>query len=168
MGDFNFVDGELVEVKPVDVTEDGILGGFNGPYRVIGAAVRLTGVHNGGVHLSDGASLILIGTHNGSLHVSANCSVDIATSHNGSLHINAGGIARVTGSQNGSVHIEPGGLFRVESGGRHGGSVHNDGRYELAGERGGTMNGGGDYVEEPGSRVRQPTRYIGDSPVYEW
>ena len=168
MSEFNYVNGELVEVEPVDVTEDGVLSGSKGAYRVTGADVRLIGTHNGSVHLLDGASLTLAGTINGSLHVSSGCTAHIASNHNGSLHVAASGSASVTGAQSGSVHIAPGGLFRVEQRGRHGGSTHNDGRYELAGERGGTMSGHGEYIEEPGSQVRQPARYIGDSPVYEW
>lgn len=167
MADFKYVDGELVEIEPIHVSEDGDLGGYDGPYEVTGAAVRLIGVHNGSVRLDDGASLTLTGTLNGSLHLSGGCTADISTNHNGSLHVGAGATVHVTGAQNGSVHVDPGGLFRVEPRGRHTGSVHNDGRYELAGERGGSTNGGGEYVEEPGSRVRQPTRYIGNSPVYE-
>ena len=168
MADFNYVDGKLVEIEPVDVTDDGALVGLNGPYRVIGAAVHLTGTHNGSVHLEDGASLTLVGVLNGSLQVAGGCTAAISTRHNGSLHIAAGGAVRVAGEQSGSVHVAQEGLFRVERRGRHGGSVHNDGRYELAGERGGSMQGDGDYIEEPGSRVRQPTRYSGNSPVYEW
>jgi len=168
MGDFDYVNGELVEIEPVYVTENAVLSGYDGPYQVIGAAVRLIGTHNGSVGLDDGASLTLSGSLNGSLHLSGGCTANIAGGHNGSLHIGAGATVHVTGAQNGSVHVEPGGLFRVEQRGRHSGSVHNDGRYELAGERGGTMNGGGEYVEESGSHVRQPTKYVGNSPVYEW
>ena len=99
MADFNYVDGKLVEIEPVDVTDDGALVGLNGPYRVIGAAVHLTGTHNGSVHLEDGASLTLVGVLNGSLQVAGGCTAAISTRHNGSLHIAAGGAVRVAGSR---------------------------------------------------------------------
>jgi hypothetical protein len=126
------------------------------PAFVVDTDTELIGTHQGSVWVKGGCTLELLGILQGSLNLEEGAQVNILQTHQGSLHVSAGSHVSIIGKQQGSVHIDPGGLVTVEEGGVAAGSVHNDGRFEIKGTRGGTLTGTGETEVYPGAVIKQP------------
>ena len=141
---------------------DGVLR----PRLVVDADQKLTGTHQGGVHVQPGATLFLSGTVQGSLAIEDGAAVELAGTLQGSLHVDQGGSALVTGAVQGSTTNF--GSVVVEQTGTAAGSVHNDGLFILRGRQGEGVTGAGEFRVEAGGQIVQPTRQEDGRDVYEW
>ncbi len=144
-----------------------IIDGERRPGRVVVEDEVLDGTYQGSIRVGGGATLVVRGTHQGSLAIEAGGELNLAREgrHQGSLTVADGASATIRGRQQGSVHIA--GEVIVEPGGRQAGSVYNTGRFYIAGEQGGTLEGPGEVEVAPTATIMKPVRRNGMN-IYEW
>lgn len=126
----------------------------------------LGGLHQGSVRVEAG-SLVVSGTLQGSLSLAVGASATISGHQQGSVHLSPRCEVIVTGRLDGSVHVEPEATVIIAAGGRHAGSLHNDGTVIVRGVFGGSRTGAGEFRLEDEGWVKAPVMRDGVN-YYEW
>ncbi|MDH0797582.1 hypothetical protein [Pseudomonas carnis] len=103
-----------------------------------------------------GCTLVISGSHQGSLAISEGAMVEVYGAHQGSTSISGDSKMVVSGTNLGSVTISSDSELVVEFGGKHTGSVGNEGRLIIRGTFGGSTSGSGAQTVEEGGYIKAP------------
>lgn len=149
MPSFEYVDGQMVKVPDMEITESGTLGGDVRSTLIVRSGVQLTttGDITGTVQIQRGASLSAIGHVAGTVHVASGAQAEFHSRMAGTLHVDSGGVAVLLP---GSVAL---GTLRI------------DGLLINEGTRGIQVHGRGSVEDRDGSRVREPDEVMQDGSV---
>ncbi len=142
-----------------------IIDGREVPPTIVTKDFTLVGTHKGSIIVEGGTATIL-GRLEGSFHVDPGLSAIINGTVAGSVHLSQGAKAVVHGAIEGSAHVAHTALLVVEAGGKHAGSLHNDGEVIVRGVFGGSITGRPPILEGNGT-IKRP-RIEDGVAIYEW
>lgn len=149
MPSYEYVDGRMVEIPDIEITESGTLERDVRSTLIVRSGVQLTtsGDISGTVQVQRGASLSAIGHVSGTVHVASGAQAEFHSRMDGTLHVDSGGVATLLP---GSVAL---------------GSMSIDGLLINEGTRGVQVHGRGSVEDRDGSRVREPDEIRQDGAV---
>lgn len=143
-----------------------IIDGIRVPGLTLTQNQVLYGTHQGSITVS-GCTLVIRGTLQGSLSVENGGEVLIEGTQQGSTNLSGNSRVEISGKCQGSTNICTGSEVIVQTSGKLGGSMNNNGQLIIRGVFGGAYNGSGHTFVEGDGYIKEP-RVENGVHYYDW